>query len=148
MATLSRSWTIHQGDLDEELKPVAFYAAVGRPDLGEQYTQRKHQMIGGFVVAGLGFAADAILLGLRSNTAGVLVAFAVGFGGSLYGIHYSNHLHPIEENYAKALADAYNQRLRKDLGLPVVLRRPLLQDIKLAPYVAGNDRGVALRASF
>jgi hypothetical protein len=150
-ASLSRAWVIYQGDLDEELKPVAFYTAVGRPELGEQYMGRRNKMIGGFVVAGLGVAADAAVLGIGredANVAGLVIANLAAFGGILYGIYYSNHLHPIEENDAKALADAYNQRLRRELGLPVVARRRLLHDVQLTPYLAGAEAGVGLRASF
>lgn len=150
-ASLSRAWVIYQGDLDEELKPVAFYTAVGHPELGEQYMGRRNKMIGGFVVSGLGFAADAAVLLIgreHANVAGLVIANLAVFGGGLYGIHYSNHLHPIEENDAKALADAYNQRLRRELGLPVVARRRLLHDVQLTPYLAGAEAGVGLRASF
>lgn len=63
------------------------------------------------------------------------------------GFYYYYHPHPISENDAKALADAYNQRLRRELGLPVVTR-PLLHDLKLTPFVARGDAGLTLGARF
>lgn len=64
------------------------------------------------------------------------------------GFYYYYHPPPISENDAKALAEAYNQRLRRELGLPVVTRRPLLHDLKLTPFVARGDAGLTLGARF
>jgi hypothetical protein len=49
---------------------------------------------------------------------------------------------------ARALADAYNQRLRRRLGLPPAPRRALLRDVTLTPYVAVHDAGAVLEARF
>jgi len=152
--SVSRAWTIHQGDLDEELKPVDFYQAMGRPDLAAQYTSRRHHAIGGFIVSGVGVLAELSVLitshdkDTSFSIATLVVANLAIFGGAFYGIHYSNNLHPIEENDAKAMADAYNQRLRRELGLPVVTRRPLLHDMTVTPYLASNQSGLAMTARF
>jgi hypothetical protein len=59
------------------------------------------------------------------------------------------HPHPITENEAKSLADGYNQRLQRELGLPVAVREPLLRDVKLTPFLARSDTGgLALSARF
>ncbi|HEX7842323.1 MAG TPA: hypothetical protein VF469_32850 [Kofleriaceae bacterium] len=83
-----------------------------------------------------------------SNLIPPLIAFGVGFAGTLIAIHYASDPHPIAENDAKALADAYNQRLRRELGLPVVTRRPLLHDVEVTPFVARGDAGLTLGARF
>lgn len=48
----------------------------------------------------------------------------------------------------EALADAYNHRLRRELGLPVVQRRSLRHDVELAALLADREAGLALRARF
>ena len=169
--SMSRRWTVHQGDLDQELEPQDFYAEIGRPDLGEAYTQRRRLAIGGYIVGGSTLVAG-LLLGtvlrkecsidlpesefstcLDDNTQTFLISTAVGVGVGLVGLGvglwYSLHPHPISENDAKGLADVYNQRLRRELGLPVVMREPLLHDVTLAPLlVRGEARGLALTARF
>jgi hypothetical protein len=170
VVNVHRSWVVHQGDLDEDVEPTAFYAKVGRPDLAQGYTRRKYAMIGGFVASGAALAVGSALLfyELRDQCPMTLSydAFTVcekdhrpTFGGPLIalgtsaiaftvGIWYFYHPHPISENDAKALADAYNQRLRRELGLPVVTREPLLHDVKLTPLVARGDAGLVLGARF
>lgn len=55
----------------------------------------------------------------------------------------------VGDHEAKSLADVYNQRLRRELGLPVVRREPLLRDVKLLPFIArGETGGLALGARF
>jgi hypothetical protein len=44
--TMERTWVAFKGELDLELQPLAFYAAVGRPDLGAKYTARRDIMFG------------------------------------------------------------------------------------------------------
>ncbi|HEY0478118.1 MAG TPA: hypothetical protein VGD37_11405 [Kofleriaceae bacterium] len=81
-----------------------------------------------------------------------LIALSVTAGLSAIGVAtgfwYLNHPQPIADNAAKDLADAYNQRQRRRLGLPVVSRRPLLHDLRLTPYVARGDAGLVLGARF
>ena len=175
--SVGRMWVVYQGDLNEELAPEEFYKKVGRPDLIEAYHHRRNLKVAGFVTAGVG---TAVLVGLlvhgltmdscasqrdqpfdacvdsrvsASTLIPPLIAFGVAFTGTVIAIHYGSDPHPIAENDAKALADAYNQRLRRELGLPVVRREPLLRDLKLTPFIAlgiaqGNAQGLALSARF
>ena len=162
----------YQGDLDQELDPEKFYAEVGRPDLADAYNTRRNIMIGGFVVTGIGYAAGAgLMLNQWSNQKTCssnlpeleynqcrddnlfkptwpLVAIGIGTVGMFVDFYYYYHPHPVEENEAKSLADGHNQGLRGRLGLPVVSRRPLLRDIKVAPYVDGNRGGLVLAGRF
>lgn len=169
---LHRSWVVYQGDLDEEIEPTAFYTTVGRPDLSEAYTQRRGVKIASLVISGVAAAVgfgilfydlgsrkdcpttlpfdqfEACLDDNRPGFVGPLVAIGVSSVALGVGFWYHFHPHPIEENDAKALADAYNQRLRRQLGLPVVTRAPLLHDVKLTPFIARGDTGLALGARF
>jgi hypothetical protein len=79
---------------------------------------------------------------------GPLIAIGIGTIGLGVGVWYQFHPHPIDENAAKSLADAYNQGLRRQLGLPVASRRPLLRGVRLAPYVAAHQGGLGLSARF
>lgn len=78
----------------------------------------------------------------------MIVAGAVSLVGLVVGTWYAYRVHPVSENEAKSLADQYNQGLRRNLGLPVVRRAPRLHDLKLLPYVGGQDAGLALGARF
>jgi hypothetical protein len=165
--SVHRRWIAFQGDLDQELEPVDFYATVGRPDLGDAYMTRRHVMIGGYVVMAVGYL---VALAVVADSYGAsddcpildsacrdqnkpdhtvpLIAFGIGTVGMGVGLYLHFHPHPIEENEAKSLADSYNQGLRVQLGLPVVSRRPLLRDMKLVPYVTGHQGGLALTGRF
>jgi hypothetical protein len=66
---------------------------------------------------------------------------------ALVGTYFSARPQPISEDDARALADAYNQRLRRRLGLPPA-PRPALRDVTLTPYVAAHDAGAVLGARF
>jgi hypothetical protein len=173
---LHRSWVVYQGDLDQELEPAEFYAKVGHPELGESYASRRTHMFGGFVVSGAALVIGSALMWsniqnqkdcsitLDENTYSMcldsrghdddnlLITLSVTAGvsliGTLVGLWYYQHPHPISENDAKALADAYNQRLRRELGPPVVTSKPLLHDVKLMPFVARGDAGLMLGARF
>ena len=159
------------GDLDQELEPEQFYAMVGRPDLGEDYASRRTAKIAGYVVGGRAVTAGTVLalslqkecpigaseptfsMCLADNRQSFYTAFGVGYGvgliGFSVGLWYSFHPHPISENEAKSLADVYNQRLRRELGLPVVARAPLLRDVKLTPFIGRSDTGgLALSSRF
>jgi len=77
-------------------------------------------------------------------------ASAIGLGSVAVGVgtfHYQ-HPQPIGEDDARALADAYNQRLRRRLGLPPAPRRALLRDVTLTPYAAGRAAGAVVGARF
>ncbi len=152
-----RGWRTYQGDLDEELKPREFYKLMGRPDLVDGYNRRRNLMIGGAVVAGLGYAT---MIGLFATFPDVgsdswkghftltTAAFGVAFVSTWWTIYYYGRPHPIDVDDAKRLADAYNQGLRRQLGLPVAARQPLLRDLRLAPYVGGDSGGLVLAARF
>ncbi|MBC7977289.1 MAG: hypothetical protein H7138_20120 [Myxococcales bacterium] len=152
-----RGWRTYQGDLDEELKPRAFYKLMGRPDLVAGYDRRRNLMIGGAVVSGLGYAT---MIGLFATFPDVGsdswssyftltgVVFSVAFVSSWWTFYYYNRPQPIDVDDAKRLADAYNQGLRRQFGLPVAAREPLLRDLRLAPYVGGDSGGLVLAARF
>jgi hypothetical protein len=171
VVSVSRRWSVHQGDLDQELEPEEFYAKVGRPDLGEVYASHRRLMIGGYTVSIAAIVVGgALAIGLRQDcvvgqpfdefqrcedsntqtfTTALIAGTSVGLVALGVGLWYQWHLHPITENEAKGLADVYNQRLRRDLGLPVVRREPVLRDVTLAPFIArGEVRGLALSARF
>jgi hypothetical protein len=78
------------------------------------------------------------------------VLLGVGLVGTVVGVWYAYHVHPISESDAKGLADDYNQGLRHQLGLPTVARRsrPLLRDVHVVPYTTGRDSGVVLGGRF
>ncbi|HEX8113750.1 MAG TPA: hypothetical protein VF516_38725 [Kofleriaceae bacterium] len=176
VVSVSQRWVVRQGDLNLELEPEEFYAKVGRPDLGEAYASRRKLMLGSYIAAGVVLVAGtALAFGLnqhkdcptnlqdptyfmcadsnlnadQNKIITSTAALGVSTVGLFVGLWYQLHLHPISENEAKSLADVYNQRLRRELGLPVVVREPLLRDVKLTPFVARSDTGgLALSARF
>ncbi len=170
-----RNWKTFQGELGQELKPLKFYEAVGRPDLAASYRRRRGAMIGGYVAAGIGYIiAGAFTYAIVTNPKDCSIdlpddefqrcldddsalnrrlwGMGIGLGISVVGlsvaIYYAVNRQPIDKNDAAELADRYNQALRGRLGLPVVMHRPLLRDLRLAPYVNGNQGGLALSARF
>jgi hypothetical protein len=152
-----RGWRAYQGDLDEELKPRAFYTAVGRPDLIPAYDHRRNLMIAGFTVCALGVGTALATIVLNTDPSskhfrtGITVgsaALLVGVVGGFWGGHYLGAPHPIDVSEAKRLADAYNQGLRRQLRLPIAARRPALRDVTLAPFVGRDQGGVAMAARF
>jgi hypothetical protein len=66
-------------------------------------------------------------------------------GGLAY--HYR---HPVSENDAKLLADGYNAKLRRRLGLEVRLRhqRSGASSMTVTPYAVGQGGGLTLAGSF
>lgn len=175
--TVSRRWLVFQGDVDQVLEPEDFYTTLGRSDLAEAYHRRRTIMVGSLVVSGLAFAAATVAFiaaiprhedcqlgptfsmcvqdnaalsekGFPPSMAPALVLLGVAMVGIGVGGYYYARPHPVEENDAKSLADAYNQRLRRQLGLPVAMRRPVFHDVKLVPYAGGHDGGLVLGARF
>jgi hypothetical protein len=166
--TLRQNWTAYLGEVDQTLDPLAFYARIGRPDLADKYIDRRRLAIGGGIVsvAAAAVAVGLVLLDIKTAPSCPPASFqkcdehaaqysvpiygAVGVSalGALLGIRYWRNPQPIEENEAKSLVDDYNGELRKRLGLPVVTRRPLLRELKVAPYVTAQQGGVALSARF
>lgn len=147
----SRHWSTYQGELDQQMAPAAFYQAVGRPELTEVYESRRQKMYISFGVGSaaiLGGFAWGWSQGLTDNHALPLMVTGVGFAASVLGIHYAQTPHGITENEAKTLADAYNQKLRRELGLPVVSQAPRLRDVKITPYLGEHDGGLVIAARF
>jgi hypothetical protein len=161
------SWVTYQGDLDQYLAPDQFYTEVGRPDLAEEYHHRHRVVITGLVIGAAAFAASFAYTGYwlsqpdpcnqpapgpSCGSSNVLLVALIGGGIGAIGITvagwYHFHPHPISEDEAKSLADAYNQHLRVELGLPVVRSEPRVRDLQLAPVATANDYGVALAGRF
>jgi hypothetical protein len=164
-------WLFLRGELDQRLDPAAFYHLVGRDDLAWAYRRRRGLMIGSFVLGGAALVAAGVLLStddtpycereltpdghgrcLRihypslTGAGGALIG--LGVTSALIGLYFSAHPQPIGEDDARALADAYNQRLRRRLGLPPAPRRALLRDVTLTPYAAGRAAGAVVGARF
>jgi len=163
----SGSWQVFRGGVDEQLPAPAFYRALGREDLARGYERRHALMLGGFAVAGAAFVVAGVIYLQRADFDGcrvpldqfdqcahdrmrsqtlALVAAGIGVAGGLFGTYFSRRPHPIDENDAQALDDAYNQRLRSTLGLPVATREPVVRDLALSPSATG--RGLVLAGSF
>ena len=167
--------TIRQGELDQPMEAVDFYKAVNRPDLYARYQSRHNTGVGltiaGWVLFGVAVGIETYqLVHLTScanntslntdaattddcfSTTPLYVALGlstVATGLVFVGGYYRAHPHAIDEGEAKALADKYNQGLRKDLGLPVVSQRePVLRDVRLAPFAGVSGGGLALGGRF
>lgn len=161
---LHSKWTAYQGDIRQKLAAPQFYDMVGRPDLVDSPSNRKTAMVAGFVLGGIGVAVtyglfvyatvssfDCDIDGRncpnRSYTPALLTGAASALSFAI-AIYYATHIQPIDDAEAKALANAYNERVRRELGLPVSMHRPVLHDIKLVPYITGQDAGLAIGARF
>jgi hypothetical protein len=171
VSSASRRWVAFQGAVDQQLDPAQFYRIVGRDDLVAAYERRRYFMIGSYIAAGLSIG---IGLGLmitaepdfrpcaplppvqraacdsdqEPSIVPGLVGAGVSLGAALLGTYLYRNPHPIDESEAKLLADSYNRQLLHQLGGPGVARRPVLRDVKLVPYVARGDIGLALGARF
>lgn len=164
-------WLFLRGELDQRLDPAAFYHLVGRDDLAWAYRRRGGLMIGGCVLGGAALVAAGVLfstddtpfcepeltpdghgrcLRIRhpSLTGAGAALLGLGVTGVVIGLYFAAHPQPISEDDARALADAYNQRLRRRLGLPPAPRRALLHDVTLTPYVAEHGAGAVGGARF
>jgi len=166
-----QQWHTFRGRIDQELDAQEFYQAIGRDDLGRAYQRRRALMIGSFFASTLAFIAAGVLSlenrpdldgcnGLQGQAQAhcvdtritalnpMFIAAGCGMVAMALSFYYHRNPHPIDENDAKTLADAYNQRLRRQLGLPVAIRRPILHHVTLRPYVAERDAGLALGGRF
>jgi len=166
-----QGWQVFRGAVNAELDAPAFYQALGREDLADAYRQRHTWMLGGYAASGLAFVAAGLLAVRKSDysacsaqldavayqrcwndhtlsQAPALIAIGVGLTATAFASYFYRNPQPIDERDAKALADAYNQRLRRQLGLPVAAPRPIVRNLALAPFVAAGDRGLVLRATF
>jgi hypothetical protein len=165
-----QGWRVFQGRPDDELEAPAFYQMLGRDDLADAYRLRHTLMLGGYVAGGLAFIAAGVLAVRKSDfsacssqldpvayqrcsddhlnsPAPAVIALGVGLAASVFASYFYRNPQPIDEHDAKALADAYNQQLRRQLGLPVAARRPIVRDLALAPYLSSRAAGLALAGS-
>lgn len=167
----SRQWQLYRGSRTQELEAPEFFQLMGRDDLVSSYRRRRYIMYGAFAVAAAAFGTAAVLaLGNESDfdtcgaapgpdgqncvnehnrsSAPMLIALGVGVAGVAVGTYYHRSPQPIDEDDAKALADAYNRQLRGRLGLTAAARPPRLRDVTLAPYPRGAGGGLAVAGRF
>ena len=165
----ARQWQVFRGRRAQELASPEFYQMVGRDDLASSYTRRRYAMYGAFIAGGAAFVTAAALTVINESDyepcnmiegpggltcvnqhnhslAPILVALGVGLVGVGVGTYLYRSPQPIDENDAKALADAYNRQLRGKLGL--VADRPRLRDVTVTPYAGGAASGVTMAARF
>lgn len=166
---IGNNWQVFRGGVDEQLDPPAFYRMVGRDDLAQAYQRRQALMIGGYLVAAVAFGAAAWIYYRGDNLDSCSVPFSqleqcandrmhsqvpaiiaggVAVAGGLFGTYFFRNPHPIDENDAKTLADAYNQRLRGQLGLPVATSEPLVRELAVSPVSGRANRGLVLAGRF
>jgi hypothetical protein len=159
------TWSIlYRGKYLEPIEWEDFYETVGRKDLADRYNSgvavRTGLVIGGIVVGLAG--AGLMFIPLRSAGddqqfeedmkwmyigGGVLLAGAVV---ALVGAYYDPQ--PVGASEARRLADEYNKRLMKDLGLtpgdvpaPAPAQQPA---VGLSPFVAPGGGGLMLGMQF
>jgi hypothetical protein len=156
VAGANRRWYPFQGELKTRLDPVEFYKIVGRSDLVDAYRRRRMMMLG-LYWGGATLAVGSAVLGVASlEDSGAIsrlqTAAVVGICAGLVAVAAGRWLQtspqPIGENEAKSLAEQYNMRLRRQLGLPVAERARPARDVLIAPYVGDRSAGLALLTSF
>jgi hypothetical protein len=155
VAGVSKHWYPYRGVAKARLEPAAFYKLVGRNDLVDTYQRRRRTMLGLLWGGGV-VAVGSTLVGLASlgtdseNSSrlhiGVLVGLCVGLSAAATGRYLQTSLEPISDSEARALAEQYNKRLRRSLGLPLSAR--LRRDVRVLPYVSGRDAGLAVATVF
>jgi hypothetical protein len=164
-----RRWMFQRGELNQDLDPATFYRLVGREDLAWSYTRRHAAMVGGYVlsVATLALAGwlardldetppcdVEVTVDGHGNCTGVrrpapvLVMAGLGVTTLVISTYLALRPQPIDEAEARSLADAYNRRLRRRLGLPDVAVRPRVRDVAVLPYVGERQAGIAIAARF
>jgi hypothetical protein len=166
-----QQWQVFRGRRSQELESPEFYQLVGRDDLAAAYTRRHYLMYGAFITGGVAFATAAALTIINESDyepcnmidgpggltcvnqqhhslAPALVALGVGLVAVGVGTYLYRSPQPIDEDDAKALADAYNKQLRGKLGLGAVADAPRLRDVTVAPYAGSAGSGVAIAARF
>jgi hypothetical protein len=156
VAGSTRRWYPYRGELRTRLEPVEFYKLIGRGDLVEEYRRRRQLMLG-LTWGGTALALGSAVLGVASlDDSGAIsrlgAAAVVGLGAGLSAIAIGRWLHhrpqPIDENEAKSLAEQYNARLRRRLGLSVAAHAHRRRDVVLAPYIGARDAGLVAAARF
>ena len=158
------TWSIlYRGKYKQPIEWVDFYETVGRKDLADQYKNgvavRTGLVIGGVVV---GLAGTGLMfIPLRStgedqfddDMTWMYIGGGVMLAGSrvaLFGAYYDPQ--PVGASEARRLADEYNQRLMKDLGLspgevaaPAPMRQP---SVGVSPFIAPGGGGLMLGVEF
>ncbi|HSR97470.1 MAG TPA: hypothetical protein VLM79_10490 [Kofleriaceae bacterium] len=155
VAATGRHWYPYQGELKKRLKPEAFYKLVGRRDLADAYDRRSKTMLalrwgGGVLAVGSGLAWIASLQSdgqkLSYLQTGALVGLAAGVAAAAAGRWLQESLDPISESEARTIAEQYNKRLRRSLGLPLSAR--MRRDVHVLPYAGSHDAGLAIATAF
>jgi hypothetical protein len=156
VAGASRRWFPVQGELQTRLEPVEFYRLIGRTDLVDAYRRRRWMMLG-LYWGGTALAVGSAVIGVASlDDSGAISrlqsAAIVGVGAGLAAIAAGRWLQsspqPIGENEAKSLAERYNARLRRQLGLATAEPSRRTRGVTLAPYAGVRDIGLALATRF
>lgn len=155
VAGASQHWYPYRGVAKARLQPDAFYQLVGRNDLVDKYQRRRTTMLGLMWGGGV-VALGSALVGIASLEAdsekisrlqaGALVGVCVGLAAVATGRYLQTSLEPISDSEARAIAEQYNKRLRRSLGLPLSAR--MRRDVHVLPYVSGRDAGLAIATAF
>lgn len=153
-----------QGKHGRKLEGATFYEVVGQPELASSYRTRKAWKLGlfwGGVVTAVGGAAllyPALTAGMgcdygdtkceddaSSKRTTMLTASLgmLGVGTVAYLVGAGLNPHPVELDEARRLADEYNGKLKKDLGLTASRVEPQTPALQLDVGVAATDGGGA-----
>jgi hypothetical protein len=158
------TWSIlYRGKYKQPIEWVDFYETVGRKDLADEYNSgvaiRTGLVIGGIVVGLAG--AGLMFIPLRStgeeqfdeDMKWMYIGGGIMLAGSLvalFGAYYDPQ--PVGASEARRLADEYNRRLMKDLGLspqdvtaPAPMRQP---SIGVSGFIAPGGGGLMLGVEF
>jgi hypothetical protein len=171
---VSHGWQMYRGATDQVLDVEDFYGLVGRPDLAEQFQQRRKLGIG-VMVAGTAIAAGGLIYMTSIKTTSdcdvtadqtvfeaclaahdrtfhdqlttATIVASAGLVTFLVGGYIWRTRQPLSENEIKNMAEQYNNGLRQNLGLPVV-ERHWFHDVHVAPYMTHSEGGLALGGRF
>ena len=143
------SGSYYQGSWTNQLQGRAFYVAIERPDLADQYRPYRPGAILGATAGGLGLGIGmGLLFGLLSNseTAAMqtpTMVTSLGLGGASAGWYLGNAIfqerHPLSESERAGAAREFNQRKARELGVPAHLT--------VAPRV-GDQVGLQMNLSW
>lgn len=154
-----------QGKNGRVLEDESFYEVVGQPELADRYRSRdawKTGLTWGGVAAGIGGLALAFPAMTASSDCDVVDASCRNKGNVLLGVSIGlmsvgtlaflvgngMNPHPVDLDEARGLADQYNDKLKKDLGLSAAKAdEPALElDAGLVAHDGGG--GVAVSGRF